>query len=65
LRAALASQTNHPKQVLLGAVGPVQPCQCIIGKRRELIQTRAGGCARKKGSRAVLPRKFVRISSAR
>lgn len=43
---------------------PVQSCRCIIGSRRELIQIRAGGCARKKGSRAVLSRKFVRSSSA-
>ena len=40
LRAALASQMNHAWWVLLGAVGPVQPCRCIIGRRRELFQTR-------------------------
>ena len=60
-----SSHTNQAKQVLLGAVEPVQRCRCIIGKRRDLIQTRAGGCARKKGSRAVLSRKFVRNSRGR
>ena len=40
--AERASQTNQAKHVLLGARGPLQPRRCIIGKRREDIQMRAG-----------------------